>query len=334
MDRVDYESLVIQDLLNFYNREELNISPWYQRRSVWNRAQKAYLINTLFESKPVPSIYIRHAIDLEKEKSVKEVVDGQQRVRCLLEYKGDEFAAPHPEHVHGVKFSGLNATQKKQFLLTSMSVGYLIDATDQDVMEIFARINSVAKTLNPQEKRNAQYAGEFKQFCLNEAIGRLAFWRAYAVFTDNDLARMAEVQFVSDLVMNLKEGLQDFSATRLTTYYKKYDDSFPGQKETKALLERLFTALLEIAPDVLRGTVFCRPQVLFSLMMAMKASGKVPRQKLERCISEIDSRVQAMRAGDNDKALPVDIYEAFTTGNMHRIKFRKKREAAIVKQLA
>ena len=77
MDRVDYESVVIQDLLNFYSRDELNISPWYQRRAVWNRPQKAYLINTVHENKPVPSIYIRHTIDLEHERSVKEVVDGE-----------------------------------------------------------------------------------------------------------------------------------------------------------------------------------------------------------------------------------------------------------------
>lgn len=34
MERVDYESLIIQDLLNFHANESLDISPWYQRRSV------------------------------------------------------------------------------------------------------------------------------------------------------------------------------------------------------------------------------------------------------------------------------------------------------------
>ena len=95
MDRVDYESVVIQDLLNFHSRKELNVSPWYQRRAVWNRPQKAYLINTVHENKPVPSIYIRHTIDLEREQSIKEVVDGQQRVRCFIEYKDNEFSSPH-----------------------------------------------------------------------------------------------------------------------------------------------------------------------------------------------------------------------------------------------
>ena len=39
MERVDYESLIIQDLLNFYDDRSLNIEPWYQRRSVGSGPQ-------------------------------------------------------------------------------------------------------------------------------------------------------------------------------------------------------------------------------------------------------------------------------------------------------
>src|SRR5690606_21184063 len=118
----------------------------------------------------------------------------------------------------------LTRTERIAFLQTALSVGYLVGATDIDVIEIFARINTVSKTLNPQEKRNAQFSGAFKQFCLRESVERLAFWRQHGIFTDNDIARMLEVQFVSDLVMNLLEGLQDFSAPRLTKYYEKHDE--------------------------------------------------------------------------------------------------------------
>ncbi len=71
MDRVNYESVAIQDLVNMNKSGELDIFPWYQRRSVWTSPQKAYLINTLFENKPVPSLYLRHFLDIEKEKSMK-----------------------------------------------------------------------------------------------------------------------------------------------------------------------------------------------------------------------------------------------------------------------
>ena len=57
MERVDYESMVIQDILSAYDRDELNITPWYQRRAVWTKAHKSYLINSIISTMPVPTIY-------------------------------------------------------------------------------------------------------------------------------------------------------------------------------------------------------------------------------------------------------------------------------------
>lgn len=75
MDRVDYESLVIQDILNYYERDELNINPWYQRRAVWKRPQKSYLINTIHEGKPVPSVYISWTQSSEIRSNLEHTLD-------------------------------------------------------------------------------------------------------------------------------------------------------------------------------------------------------------------------------------------------------------------
>lgn len=330
MDRVDYESLIIQELVNSYERDELDISPWYQRRAVWTGPQKSYLLNTVHERKPIPAIYIRHKIDLESERSIKEVVDGQQRIRSILEYRQGNFAARHPHHSRPVKYEQLTRPERIRFLQTALSIGYLVGASDGDVIDIFARINSVAKTLNPQEKRNAKFSGAFKQFALTEAIERLPFWRENAIFTDNDIARMVEVQFVSDLVMNLNEGLGDFSATRLTNYYERNEEIFQKEESVKKRLDRLFSQLLLLPTGKLKGSVFARPQVLFSLIMVLDSLTKIPkRSALEGCVVELDSSVEAVRSGENPKALTPRVYEAFTTGNMHRIRYRRIRDREI-----
>src|SRR5260370_2382798 len=220
MERVDYESLIISDLVGFYNSKSLAINHWYQRRSVWPEPQRSYLMNTIFERKPVPSIYIRQTIDIEHEKSIKEVVDGQQRIRTIISYRNDEFPAKHPAHKGRVKYSDLTSAQKTSLLSTSLSVGYLIDASDQDVIEIFGRINSLSKTFNPIDKLNAQYSGDFKQFCLNQAVARLPFWRSTNMFTANEISRMQEVQFIADLVINLIEGLSDYNPSKIKKYFK------------------------------------------------------------------------------------------------------------------
>lgn len=328
MERVDYESVIIQDLLGYYDREELNISPWYQRRSVWTTPQKAYLINTIHESKPVPSIYIRHTVDLATERSIKEVVDGQQRIRCVVDYRRDKFPAKHPNHKQSAIYSDLSRVDRVRFLQSALSVGYLIGATDQDVIEIFARINTVSKTLNPQEKRNANHSGAFKQFCLIESVDRLPFWRN-GIFTDTQISRMAEVQFVSDLVINLTEGLQDFSSKLIDDYYKECDLDFPRASEVKQRLERVYEVLLSLPDGFLAGTVVARPAVLFSLVLVLDSLHTVPTKLLKECIGDLDARVEAVQTDKDTAVMPVSVYEAFSAGNLHRIRHRQLRATEI-----
>lgn len=290
MDRVQYESIVVQDLINLEKDGGLNLSPWYQRRSVWTVPQKAYLINTLHEQMPIPALYIRHSIDIERERSIREVVDGQQRSRAILEYYRNEFKANHPSHESKVMFGDLTSEQKNRFLLTSIPAGYLLGAEDSDVIEIFGRINSVSKSLNPQEKRNAKFSGDFKQFCLRESASRVNFWRNNKIFTSNDIARMGEVQFVSDIVLNLIKGLSDYSAARLDKIYQEYDEGFPEAGEIRSRLARCFDAVADIDQPQLRDTIFVRQPLLFSLLLVLDELEIINTRKLENVVNEIDQR--------------------------------------------
>lgn len=331
MDRVDYESLIIQDLLNFHRDKSLNISPWYQRRSVWSEPQKAYLINTIFEQKPVPSLYVRHQIDVDAEKSIKEVVDGQQRIRSILSYRDDEFAARHPEHKKKVKYSELTKVQREAFVATKLSVGYLIGAQDQDVIEIFGRINSISKTLNPQEKRNAQYSGDFKQFSLSQAAERLPFWRSTDIFTANDISRMQEVQFISDLAINMINGLSDFNAKTIDNFYRDNDVEFPEMEDIGSRMESLFAKLVAIPAGAFKDTVFKQYQLAFSLMVVVdRIRAQHPTaEKIEQVIRDIDARVAATQEKDVKTEEETTFLEGFTGGNLHRIKTRTIRDQAI-----
>lgn len=290
MERVDYQSMIIQDLVNDHKDEKLELNPWYQRRSVWTRPQKAYLINTLFERKPIPALYVRHSIDLEKSKSVKEVVDGQQRARAILEYCLGEFSALMPDGISRKTFLQLTVSEREKFLLTSIPVGFLLGATDSDVIDIFARINSVSKTLNDQEKRNSQFSGEFKQFALGQSVNRLDFWRSITLFTSNDISRMIEVQFMSDIIANLIRGLSDFSQSFLNKIYKQYDEEFPLAESVSSRLNAVFEKLYSLDKKVLTDTIFSRQPLFFSLIFALDAHPDINLTKLESAIRTIDAK--------------------------------------------
>jgi hypothetical protein len=326
MDRVNYESLIIQDIQGMAIRKELDLNPWYQRREVWTRPQKAYLINTIFEQKPVPTIYVRHSLDIEREKSIKEVVDGQQRIKALLEYLSGDFGARHPEHKKPVKYASLTKPQQEKLRLTSISVGYLIGATDSDVIEIFGRLNSVSKNLNLQEKRNAKYGGEFKQFSLAEASRRVRIWKDYGIFSSNDIARMAEVQFVSELAINMMDGLADYSAAVIDGYYKKNDETFNEREELEIRMELVFRKILALEKKTISETIFKRSPLFFSLFIILDSiEAKIATDKLDAALWRIDER---FHANIELKDRPRDEVEFIVacSSNPHRIKSRQIRD--------
>lgn len=289
MDRVDYESIVIQDLSNFYKNGELKLDPWYQRRSVWNSAQKGYLLNTIFVRKPIPTIYIRHYLDIEKEKSIKEIVDGQQRVRAVLGYLADEFTARHPSYEKPVKYSQLSPKEKADLKMTKLSTGILVNANEGDVIEIFGRLNSISKTLNTQEKRNAKFSGLIKQFCLENAAKRVTFWRETNVFSATDISRMAEVQFISDIVYNLINGLSDFAAARLDSLYKEYEDTFVDESKLQKRINRVFKILNSVSNETIRDSIFSRSPIFFSLFLVIDSKPSIQEKTLEQTLIDIDS---------------------------------------------
>jgi uncharacterized protein with ParB-like and HNH nuclease domain len=286
MLRVDYESVVIQDIQNFQKREELNLNPWYQRRSVWTPSQKAYLINSLFENKPIPTCYVRHYLDVDAEKSIKEIVDGQQRIRAVLSYLNDEFTAPVVSGGKKVKFSGLSQSERQTFRMKKLSIGYLVEASDTDVIDIFGRLNSVAKTLNEQEKRNAKFSGAMKQFCLRQGAQYVSFWRDTNLFTANDISRMLEVQFTSELTYNLLNGLSDFSQARLNKMYEDNDEEFPKAAIIEKRMDAVMMQLVEAEHHV-RNTIFSRSPLFFSLCLALDQK-KVGIKKLRSAMETAD----------------------------------------------
>jgi Protein of unknown function DUF262 len=322
MDRVDYQSMIVQDLINDQRDEKIHLNPWYQRRSVWTRSQKSYLINTLMERKPIPALYIRHSIDVEKGVSIKEIVDGQQRARSIIEFCAGQFTTQVSLERGRKSFDQLSAAEKEFFLLTPIPVGFLIGATDNDVIDIFARINSVSKSLNSQEQRNAKFSGDFKQFCIEQSVARLAFWRSTGIFSANDIARMNEVLFISDLVLNLTNGLSDFRPSDLDTMYRENDDLYPNADVMRAKLNRIFDVLYDIDRSLISDTIFVRPPLLFSLILIID-SENLTAAGASIVIREVD-------AAFHDPDLTTDEVIGFrqaVSASLQRISSRQARDA-------
>ncbi len=94
----------VTDFVAWNRRNELVLNPPFQRRSVWKLGARSYFIDTLIRGLPVPLIFLRERTDIDRQETVRDVVDGQQRLRTVLTFiddkstPADERFTVMPEH--------------------------------------------------------------------------------------------------------------------------------------------------------------------------------------------------------------------------------------------
>jgi hypothetical protein len=266
MDLHQQRIYTVNDFLSWNRRDELLLQPKFQRRLVWQKKARSFLIDTIVRSFPVPPVYIREMLDTKKRKTIREVVDGQQRLQAILDFLDDELVIlqNHNEEIGGKRFSELPESRKRQVLNYPFSVVLLIGADDTDVFRTFARINSYTLPLNSQEKLNAKYFGSFKQFVFKLGQDHLEFWRTNAILTDRKIVRMAEAELTTELVVAMLSGLQDKKKS-LEGFYKRFDDQFPDARRIRREFESCIEKIDSIMSGQLSETQFHKKALFYSL---------------------------------------------------------------------
>jgi hypothetical protein len=251
-----------------YEGGQLVLATEFQRNSVWPKAAKAYLLDTVMSDRPVPYLYFRRAVSAQSGKLAYEVIDGQQRVRALLEFIDDEFALSESKDrsYKGKRFSELTAEQKQRVLTYDLYVEELTGYSDADITDMFVRMNRFVVKLSPQEIRHAKYKGKFKNFV--EALGRKPFWAGQRVFSAGQSARMRAIEFSAELVILLVEGPQDKKAA-IDLYYGRYEKSVPFRSKVETTLDHYFTWITQTVPNF-QTTRWRKPTDLYALIGAIK----------------------------------------------------------------
>ena len=85
------EQYQISDLIEWNESKRLIINRNFQRGNVWIPEARVYLIDTILRKMPIPKFYLRQTVNLETRQSVREVVDGQQRIGAILDFANDKL---------------------------------------------------------------------------------------------------------------------------------------------------------------------------------------------------------------------------------------------------
>lgn len=215
---------------------------------------------------PVPPIYVRLGQAKEKNRVVREVVDGQQRLTAIIEFMRDGYTLSKtlPSPWRGKRFSGLTPDERKRIEKYTFATETFQGISDQEVLEVFSRLNTYSVPLNAQELRNGRYFGQFKQLAYQTALDYLEFWRTNGIFTERGIARMEEVELVSELVIVGLAGMQDKKKS-IDDFYVKYDDDFDSRDQCKSRFDRVLSTISEAIPGSLDETEFHRPPLFYTL---------------------------------------------------------------------
>lgn len=258
------------DFIAFRESGTLDITPKFQRRGVWSQAQRSYFIDSLLRGMPVPPLYLRETQSPDSQRVLRQVIDGQQRLRTVIDFIDDKFAISRkmPGDWGGRRFSKLAAPEQEQVKNYHFSAEVFQGISDTEVLDIFARMNTYSIQLNAQELRNGKWFGFFKQSCYELAHEHIEFWRRHKIFTEQNIARMQEVELTSELLVLEMAGLQDKKKS-LNNYYADFDEEFPSQRK----YEDRFRATIDVIEagigSSLRDTQFRRRALFYTLFGAV-----------------------------------------------------------------
>ncbi|MDX9892758.1 MAG: DUF262 domain-containing protein [Bacteroidales bacterium] len=229
--QLSHRMYCVADIKRLIENGELIIQPKYQRRRTnWPQTAKTSLIDTLLNNYPIQPIYLRENISPKNERK-KEIIDGQQRIATIMEFITDKYELSKnlsDTNLHGSKFSQIPFEVQQIILDYELSFISIRGANESDIISIFSKLNSFTLPLNSQEKRNAVWSGQFKTLIYKLSSLYSDFWYDFKIFSDKEIARMKEAQFVSELITTIYIGYDKYSNRKIDDMYKKYDERFDG----------------------------------------------------------------------------------------------------------
>lgn len=264
-------NMTIADYCDAMRRNDIRVNRKYQRSDeVWPEVARAFLIESILMGYPLPKIYLHSFTDLRTRTTIKEIVDGQQRSRTILDFFNDDLRMSRSSEItelRGMIFSELPDEWQEKFISYSLSIDQLVGASTYEVRQIFRRMNSYTVPLNPEEMRNAEYQGKLKWFIYGEAQKHGAVISNLGIFTEKSLVRMQDLKLIAEITHALKHGITTTNKRSLESLYKQNDSNFPEEEDFSAAFEHAFGVLAHM--QYISGTNLAKHYMIYSLALAL-----------------------------------------------------------------
>ena len=344
------QTYTISDFIEWNSKKQLELSPDFQRGSVWTVSAKVYLIDTILNDLPIPQVIFRTKVDVETQTTVREVVDGQQRLRAILEFAAGKLrlSLKAPKH-RGKLYMDLDVDDQEAFLSYKVPVVQLINASDGDVLEVFARLNSYSVKVTPAELRHAEYSEPVKWAIYDATHEWPSLWIDYRVVGVRDSVRLRNTSVMAEMFMIVDSGFDNGGENAIARYYRTHKaESEAYFERLRAKVDTVLTEVLDNTSDTFADTTFYDAPNFLALFAATAYlrknmdDGRVSEgiEQLrgsginwESARASLAKLAQAFDAED-DGASPYAQFVAATKSTTHHVASRKVRLRYLVSALA
>lgn len=261
----------VAEYCTMLGRNEIVVNREYQRSDkVWPFAAQAFLIETMLLGYPVPKLSLHQITELKTRKTIKEIVDGQQRTKAIRAFFDGKLRLSRTldlEEAAGRCYSELPEELQHAFLDYPIAVDILTGASSDQIREVFRRINSYTVPLNPEEQRHATYQGEMKWFIYRLSRDYDEVMLRTGTFSSTRLVRMADAKLYAEVMHALLFGVTTTKKPQLDSLYRGRDQVFGEGKEFS---QRFASAIdIVIGFEELHNGPLMKPHIMYSLLLAI-----------------------------------------------------------------
>jgi hypothetical protein len=224
------------------DRAQVKINKRYQRSGkVWPLNAKSYLVETVILGFALPRLMLHQRPATTKAPEYTDVVDGQQRTTALRAFRAGEFKlspAVDREDLRGKRYNTLSARDRSAFDNYVLKMDRFEGATEEDIREVFRRINSYTVPLNPAEQRHAKFQGEFKWFVHRQLDVFGPVLTSSGVLSQKQVDRMADAKLLTEILHAMVNGITTTNAKTLRKLYSDFDPEFELEADFGGRLKR------------------------------------------------------------------------------------------------
>jgi len=211
----DFGERSIDQLLLSFRNGQINLSPGFQRRSVWTTSDRRRLIQSIVDGYPLPSIFLYQRD--HKGKLIYDVIDGKQRLETILMFLGQgrfrrERFETRLDLGDGLDWYDWKSIQRYHPRLVAAINAYKIQTVEirgelPQIIDLFVRINSTGKRLSSGEKRHAAfYDSPFLKTAEKLVTKFHRHLLRQKILTQAQIDRMKGVELFSELLMSVQNG--------------------------------------------------------------------------------------------------------------------------------